>query len=425
MLVTRSYGGAAAGRVRGGCVARRACSVWLRLGIAFLVMALPVVAADAMTLTERSDAVLGTAAALRAAGRQDGVLAEAIREVVAARRARDGERLRNALERAEQLLERSEGREEPPIALDLRGDRPRSSWQVRVDFWREGREAVLLRPHGEDERALYLRFRTETSLRLVVHELPRETAVEMVRPGPVPPHGYARWNAARLRVERVLALAGHRVPGLAVVPEMRRDSVAWRIALERDGVPYVSEVVRRVVLGGEGETGGERREVAWALTAAGGELEGPGPFLARLGDGGESRLRIVLGGASASWRHVEAAMKARAWTIVAWPSRGVAAWVGHDAVLIANGSERPVQVDIFPPPLGGAGSDERGEESVGAGSGERAAAWTGMAEGDRAVLRVWTASGQLEQSGAVSMAARHAVRLPPGGIGLIEPGGGR
>lgn len=357
--------------------------------VGVLLMAMSAAPVAAVTLTERSDAVLSASSALRAAGLLEPALEQVVRRVVEAYRARDARALRESLDHAERFLEPAAALWDP-ARIDLRAWEIAEGDSMALAVWRRDREVLVLDPEGIDERALYFRLKGDTRVRAIVLTLPIPArTAELVS---IPPEGYGGWRYAYERIVRIAELAARPVLVLAGRDSARYDAAAWDLALRRDRIARVGDpadtlpVGIRVIMAPD----------SWTATRL---------FVSVARSTG-SRHYLVPGQGSAEGPLFElleqtVALAGDTPRVLSWRQGTAAALYAPGIVLVGNVSTLPLQVDLF----------------TGLPEAEVAVTPLGRALSTRyGHLRVVDGEGRVEQDARILLGARLRFRVPAGGL---------
>lgn len=369
-----------------------------RLVAGILLLAVLAAPSAAVTLTERSDAVLSAATALRAAELMGPELAQAVGRVVEAYRARNAHALGAALDQAERLLEPAAASWDP-ARIDLRAWEIAEGDTILIAVWRRDRELLALESRGFDERSLYFRLKGDTRVRAVALAPPEPGGAGT--PGFIPPDGYGAWKFARERIERIAAHAARPLVVLADLDPGRPDAVAWDRSLRRDGITRIGDP-------GDAPGSGMRVTLApdsWTATDL---------FVSAARSGGARHALVPGRGGSEgpAWALLEEAVALAGDTprILAWRQGTAAALYAPGIVLVGNASALPLQVDLF------TGYPEAAASVTAAG-----ATFSRPSTRRYGRLRVIDAAGRVEQDARIPLGARLRPRIPAGGLwSLVE-----
>lgn len=364
--------------------------------VGVLLVAVIAAPSAAVTLTERSDAVLSASSALRAAGLLGPELDQAVRRVVEAYRARDARALGASLDHAERLLEPAAASWDP-ARIDLRAWEIAEGDRIVLAVWRRDRELLVLDPRGLDERALYFRLKGDTRVRAVALALPAPGRTG--EPVSIPPEGYGAWRFACERIERIAELASRPVLVLADLDPARRDADAWALALRRDRIGRVADPAAPP-LGGIRVTVAPDSWTATDLFVSAARSVGSRHYLVPGPGAAEGPLIALLEQA--------AAMAGDTPRFLSWRQGTAAALYAPGIVLVGNASALPLQVDLFT----GLPEAEATATTLGVTFSRRSSTRYGR-------LRVIDGAGSVEQDARVPLGARLRPRVPAGGLWML------
>ncbi len=365
--------------------------------------------AGAVTLTERSEAVFSAAAALRAAGQQGPALAEAVREVIAARRARDGQRLRRALDRAELLLEPT-AESWDPARVDLRAWEVAEGRELGITVWRQGREFRLLDPAELDERAVYLGLRAATTIRGLGLALPPYERAA-IAPVEFPPRGFAAWNFARQRLDSIAILSGRPITVIPVMDPGRPQEAEWRRALSAVGLVPGALTRDLEDVPGEWWASGGPAMLVWA-----GETLAFSRVLASAARVGSSSVIIVMDPRVTGLERHLATLSDLGDTprVLGWREGAAVAVYSPRVVLVGNSSAVTLPVEILTDVIEPLGVVRDTEPSP------YVASRSAQARPRFARVEVWTDEGVLQETYRIRLVARSRFQAPPASTLIVR-----